>query len=499
MVIAAIVLAAAIAFGASLGHGFVYDDFAIFADPYVTSRSTGWFEVWRIEQTRPLTYLTFWFNFALGGEDPAGYHAVNLVLHLGNVWLASTLLRRLLPSPSWQLAAVLFAVHPLQSEPVNYVFARATLLMTLFCLLALGEWLKNRTWYSVAWFAAALLAKEECAAFPLVLLALHWSMRREREELKPIAVMLLLSLAAGLRTIWATQVIEGVPAGAFAGITPLEYLSAQGPAILRYLRLIVWPAGLSVEPGIARDFAWAAWIAVLAILVISLRSFRNAGAGFWCIAGLLLLLPSSSIFPVPELAADRRMYLPMFGFAASASLIAARFTWMPIVICLALLPVSLFRTQVWGSGERLWREALDQSPYSVRPRLQLARIVPTAEGIRLLEGARKYNPDSPLVASELGRLHLSAGAAEVALQEFGRALALAPNSAQAISNRGVALMLLKQPEAAAADFTRALGLQPCLLEARINAARAGLNMGPPPRNCRYSEAERNALAEALTF
>src|SRR4051794_38860970 len=88
--------AALIAFGASLASGFHFDDYAIFADPNLTSAS-GWMGVFTLRQTRPLTYLTFWLNYAIGGGEPLLYHAVNLALHLGAVWLAYECLRRLMP------------------------------------------------------------------------------------------------------------------------------------------------------------------------------------------------------------------------------------------------------------------------------------------------------------------------------------------------------------------------------------------------------------------
>src|SRR5262249_60870993 len=74
-------------------------------------------------------------------------------------------------APSWTalLATGIFAFHPLQTEAVAYVFARATLLATLFCLLAWRDWLGGQRWRAVAWLALALLSKEECAAFPVFL------------------------------------------------------------------------------------------------------------------------------------------------------------------------------------------------------------------------------------------------------------------------------------------------------------------------------------------
>ena len=75
-----------VAFGASLGSSFHFDDYAIFADPAMHS-ARGLVDIWRLSRTRPLTYLTFWMNYQVGGEDPLGYHLFNLALHVGAVLL----------------------------------------------------------------------------------------------------------------------------------------------------------------------------------------------------------------------------------------------------------------------------------------------------------------------------------------------------------------------------------------------------------------------------
>ena len=135
--------AALVAFGASLGSGFHFDDYAIFADPALTSPRRLARGVARCAQTRPLTYLTFWLNCQSGGGDPAGYHVFNLLLHLGAVLLLYECLRRLLPERAALVAAALFALHPVQAEAVNYVWARSILLATVFCLLSLRAWLRR--------------------------------------------------------------------------------------------------------------------------------------------------------------------------------------------------------------------------------------------------------------------------------------------------------------------------------------------------------------------
>ena len=460
--------AALVAFGASLGSGFHFDDYAIFSNPAITSPD-GVLDIWGLRSTRPLTYFTFWLNFLAGGRNPLGYHLLNLALHLGAVLLAWECLRRLLPERAALVAAALFAVHPLQAEAVNYIWARSIVLAALLCFAALLAWLEERRWEAVAWFALALLAKEECAAFPLVLLLVGRVAKGERKgTLAPIFTMLGLALAAGARVVYAAAVTPGVPAGLQAGITPWRYLLAQGPVLLRYVRLLIIPYGFTVDPDIRVPALWwglLAWT-VLAALCVAAWRLRN----LWFLAGLVLLVPSSSVFPAADLAADRRMYLPMFAFAAAAAVLLERVkphaAAAGIVIVLAL--VSISRTVVWMSDASLWREAVRLAPEKTRPRIQLARALPAAQALEVLAQARDVAPNDPAIAAEIGKTLLAEGQPDGALTEFGRALALDPRNALYLNNRGVALEQLGQTEAARADFERALQIDPSLTAAREN-------------------------------
>ena len=460
---------ALVAFGASLGSGFHFDDYAIFSDPALTSPG-GWLRIWGLGQTRPLTYLTFWANYQAGGTDPLGYHALNLALHVGAVLLAFECLRRMLPVRAALLAAAIFAIHPIQAESVDYVWGRSIVLASLLCFGSLLAWIGGRPWIAVACMAAALAAKEECAAFPLIL-ALGWWTRRPRRSPWPIATMLLLSLGAGLRVIYAAAVTPGAQASTQAGIAPSDYALAQGVAILRYLRLLAIPWGFTIDPDIPVPPAWLgalAWAAILALAVLAWR--RRASWGLWLLAGFVLLLPSSSVFPAADLAADRRMYLPLAAFAAAAALPLSRIRVMAVHILVieVLLAASVFRTEVWGSDQALWREAVARAPGKVRPRIQLARSMAPREALWVLEEARRLAPRDPAIAAETGRTLLAAGYPAAALGEFGRALALDPRDAGNYNNRGVALAALGQTEAARRDFQRALELSPGLATASEN-------------------------------
>lgn len=463
------------AFGVSLASGFHFDDYAIFSDRILTSPS-GWMGVWALRQTRPLTDLTFWLNYLAGGQDPLGYHLVNLALHIGAVLLAYACLRRLVPERAALVGAAIFAVHPLQAEAVNYVWARGILLATVLCLASLRAWLDGRVWVAVGWFAAALLANEECAAFPVVL----WILGRAEAGPEgaprgrspvPLGAMLALSLAAGVRVIYAATT-PGSTAGAHAGVTAWKYFLTQGAVILRYLRLLAFPHGFTVDPDIRTPAVWAgalAWAAVAGLAVWAWRE-RARGWTMGLLAGLILLLPSSSIFPAADLAADRRMYLPMLGFAAAAGILLGRIKVNAPAAALVsvLLVLSVFRTAVWMSDASLWREAVRRAPEKVRPKVQLSRDVPAGEALELLTAARNLAPYDASVAAETGKVLLEERQVDAALIEFGRALALDPNNAQHHNNRGVALSLLGQTEAARADFKEALAIDPGLTEASEN-------------------------------
>ena len=479
-----LLLAAALAaFGGSLAGSFHLDDYSIFSDTAVGAA-----------QTRPLTWLTFWLNDRLGGQNPAGYHAVNLCLHLAAVALLADSLQRLLSSRAAWIAAAIFAIHPIQAEAVNYIFARSTLLAAVLCFASLSAWLRNRVWLSVVLFAAALLAKEECVAFPVFLLAIGMGFgpsgisRPSRGWRYPLAAMFLLALAAGLRLLWVTRITPGAGAGFGSGVSPWTYLAAQGPAIVRYFRLLVFPWGFTVDPAIVPAPLW--WGVVLAILYAAFR-FR---VGFWLACGLVLLAPSSSVIPVADFAADRRMYIPLLAFGAGLGILLERVdTRLLYAGGAALLTLSMVQTQVWSTEASLWTQAVERAPSKVRPKIQLARALDPQRALVLLDEAARLAPEDPAIPAERGRVLLQSGQPAQALAAFGRALALAPNDPHAINNRGVALLAMGQIEAARQDFRRALEIDACLFDARLNLKRAGV-IAPGPSGCRFTQSERAALA-----
>ena len=461
----------------SLWTSFHFDDYSVLSG-----------NVWRTLWTRPLTALTFWFSRALGDSNPLDYHAINLALHLVAVILLFDALRLLIKERAAFIAALIFAVHPIQAEAVDYVFARSSGLDTVLCLAALLAWIRGRHWRAVAWFGAALLAKEESVSFPVFvwLLTLAISPAEWKQRMKPIAAMLMLALAAGLWVFIEANITPGSQGAAQAGITVRDYFLAEGPAILRYLRLLMVPWGLNVDPDIPVPPAWlgaVAWLAIAAICALATRRFARAGPGFWFIGGIVLLLPSSSIFAATDLAADRRMYLPMIAIAACIGLLLKRVSPAVVAaIAVVLIGLSIQRTLVWRTETTLWTDAVEKSPNKVRTKIQLARYSEPARALELLGEASKLAPEDARIPQEAGRIYLQSGDNARALSEFGRALALNPRSAEALNNRGAALLALGQRDAAVQDFERALEMDPCQRDARANLAHLGVNR-PAPAGC----------------
>jgi hypothetical protein len=347
-------------------------------------------------------------------------------------------------------------------------------------------------WAAVAWFSAAMLAKEEAAALPVFLVLLDWS-RGRKLPLPPLGAMFGVALAFGLRVVWATSAIAGSQAGAQAGISPLAYFAVQGVAIWRYLRMLVLPWGFTVDVEIARPH-WAlaalAWLGIAAVCIVAARRFRDLRAGFWVLGGLVLLAPSSSILPASDLAADRRLYLPMIALSAALALVVPRVDRRVLALALvALIGISVRYSLVWRTPEALWSEAKDHAPDKIRPRLQLARALPPEAALRELAEDARMAPGDADIATEQGRVWLTAGRPAEALAAFGRALALDPGDARALNNRGTALAALGQMSAARADFERALARDPCLFDARVNLKRLGLGDVEAGGACRYTPGE----------
>lgn len=481
MVTSRLVPALAVAFllWLALPGMFVFDDHSLFTDPAVAPLDA-WRQWIKLTQTRPLTYVTFWIDLHLWGPVAAGFRFTNLLIHLFAAAFLFLATRRLFDARIAVPAAAIFVLHPLTHEPLLYVFARSSSLAALFALAALWLWLKEKPIAALGAFALSLLAKEEWVAFPLALLLIDFA-RQRRPKWLFIAAMSALSIAAGARVLYATKVLAGAGSGFGQQTSPYKYLLVQGSAMPAYLWRILVPVNMSIDPARPGENLYFWPILILAVIVASWFWARTKQAGFWLLPALVVLLPSSSILPAADAIAFRRMYLPMAFIAIAVALALKNWPKVTIAVLLVWSGFAAARRQTWQSERALWVEAIEQPSTAARPHIQLARLSPAAEALRVLDRARELAPGDPEVASEKGRVLLESGDAAQALAEFGRALALAPQQARHRQNRGAALFALGQTDAARADFEAALQRDPCLKPARENLVRLGVT--PPSTPC----------------
>jgi tetratricopeptide (TPR) repeat protein len=334
---------------------------------------------------------------------------------------------------------------------VLYVFARPVLLMGALLWWALDRWLAGKPLWAFLAFALALAAKEEAIAFPVFLAGLQWAQKGEARQWRWIAAMTALSALVLGYTIFTTARIEGSGAGLQAGISPLVYLATQPQVIAGYVFHFFVPWGLAFDAAVTPSPLWAAalWLLPLALLwKLQPDTWR-----FWALAALVFLLPTSSVFPLADLAADRRVYMAMgcLGLA-----LPSQAKW----VLPSLLLLSIPRALVWRDPKALWQEAMQASPEKLRPALQYSHYVSPEEGLQILKGYQQIGSADARYHTELGRIAMQQRDAVRALGAFGQALALDPEKASHYYNRGTALLALGQREAAEGDFRRALAIDP---------------------------------------
>lgn len=335
---------------------------------------------------RPFTTLSFLFNYAvLGhGERPAGYHAINFLLHAANVLLLYALALRLVRAswPSFFLAAI-WAVHPVLTESVTNIAGRADLLAGLTVLGGLLLYLKSRE--AKRWLiplgvlgAAGFLAKENAVAL-LGIIVLYELVCGKRFR---ALLWGLLALLPGL------QLMLYLRAGALLRVPPTEFPFWDNPlagagfwtakltalqVMGRYLGLLIWPAGLSCDysynqipyaTGSPAD--WFAWLAVaLAGGVAVWMYWRNRVAFFFLVTAAIAFLPTANLlFPIGTIMAERFLYLPAIALAACAALgaYAASPRFAPAALCLL---VAAFAVRTWARNAD-WRDPMTLAAATVR-------------------------------------------------------------------------------------------------------------------------------------
>ena len=519
----ALALLVLLAYRNSVTGGLHFDDTGVMLkDPYITGPGFGW-EIFRLEQTRPLTYLTFHWNHLAHGANPWGYHVVNVLLHGGNSILVLLIALHSLPAPAAFFAASLFAVHPLSTEAVNYVFQRATLLAACFALLSFLLFLRHRYAWSVAVFGLSLLAKEETMALPAFVLLYDLASRGKR-PLRPGYHMALFALSglAIARLVYALQVVPVTRPGIglnVAGISPVTYLLTQARVVWKYLGLFAVPVDLNLDHdvelsrslispwstlpaalGLAAVIATLAWLTWRRNLLSNSRTTKAGGSflcimrrppasvrlpALWALGFFVLLAPSSSVIPVIDLMFEHRTYFPLACAVIAAAWVWGRlphrvFAWTGAALLAAALAGTIVRNRAWHDEESLWTATVEKSPRKVRAYMNLSMVYRDKQPARsrpLLEQVLLLDPNNADAHSLLGDILNRLNEPGSALPHLQRAMALRGETAGEWNNIGTAHARLGQLEEAVQDYRRALELQPCLQAPRLNLTSTLATLG----------------------
>jgi len=476
---------------------------------------------------RPVLNFTFALNYAAGGLDVRGYHAVNLGIHALAALALFGIVRRTLalrPGPAaggsgtWLAAgtALLWAVHPLQVESVTYVAQRAESLAGLFCLLTLYGFIRGlhsgRGWFVLS-FTACLLGvgtKETVVVMPVIVLLYDWifgagSWRGVWQERRGVHAALLATwLPLAFLVLGA-----GDRGGAFA-FTPAalgHYWVAQLKAVTSYLQLTIWPAPLVFDRAffrIERLAEAAPYALVIGSLVgLALGQLRKrTPAGFLGACFFILLAPTSLMPGLLQVTVEHRMYLALAVPVILLALLARRLGprgagALAVLAIVALGLTTLARNRVYQSELTLWQDTVRKSPDNPRAHYNLGVTLRAAgrldEATAELQRALQLQPNHAFARYELGNLAYEAGRWPEAVEHFAAAVAADAHYTDARVNLGLALERAGRPDAARAQYEAALADEPGAADIRTNLAALLIRQG------RVGEGEallREAIAAA---
>jgi hypothetical protein len=399
------------AYANSLANGFALDANAlILQDPRIRA-ATGenlrlivqndyWWPTYTLGVYRPLTTLSYLVNWSVlgGGGSPLGYHLLNVLLHMVNVWFVYRLAQRILPSAAQAgFAAALWAIHPIGVECVSNVAGRGDLLAAAAVLGGLLLYARDAHWLTLfAVAVAGVFAKENAAV--LIALMVLWDVTYRgfsRHRWPSYA-----AVAASLALLWIIRhfVYRDAPWIDWPVVdNPLlaaGFWSARLTAwkvVGMYLWLLAFPWRLAYDRSYSEipPSGWgdaSAWLAVLtiaaALAIVIARRRRDPvlffAAGFF---GLALLPTSNLILQIGNIMAERFLYLPAVGFAIAVTAIATRLPLGRARLVIAAAAILLFtartvaRNPAWLNEISLASTDVTSAPYSFRVHEMLAHAL----------------------------------------------------------------------------------------------------------------------------
>jgi hypothetical protein len=458
--------------------------------------------------SRPVANISFALNYYLHGYWPAGYRAVNIALHLATGILLFFFLKTILPACELKMtaaataaffAALLWLVHPVNTQAVNYIVQRMTVLAAFFYLLSLylytaarrTEIRRRKKYLYTGCAVAGLLAmgsKEIAVTLPFFIFLYEWFFFR---NLDPAWLKRRLPLLVGLAALLAPLAVWYINAHSVGGAgllaqydrqayTPVQRLLTEFRVIVYYISLLAFP-----HPGrlnLDYDFALskslldpvttlpaAAAVLGLAVLAIGLtRRHRLVAYGlFWFLGNLAI---ESSLIPL-DIVFEHRLYLPSMLPVLLVVLAAQAITkppWLKTAgLCTLAAVLAIWTTDrnaVWSDRIRLWQDTAAKAPRSARVQNNLGLAYydsgNLAEALVHYRRALELKPADADAHNNMGTVYATRGDYGEAERHFREAVRLNPDYYVAYTNLGVLLLIQNRIDPAEHYLFTALRLEP---------------------------------------
>jgi len=534
LALAAIVTLIVAAYSNTLQAPFIFDDQGNIADNMsIRNLWPPWSPFFPSETGivgRPFINFTFAINYAISGDNVWSYHALNIFIHILAALTLWGIIRRTLtnakamdrygPVPAWIAlgCTLLWALHPLQTQAVTYLSQRCESLMGLFFLLvfycAIRGWQSDRNqraWHLLAIlsFVAGTGCKEVIAAAPVLLVLYDWAFtKRNLKETFKSSSLLYLGLALGLAGEFLLIAAGGTTSAGTGdhSFALTEYWLLQPPVLLHYIQLVFWPSDLALDYGM--DFhgmieTWPAFFIIVALIIVALwLLFKRWPSGF-LLAWFFAILAPTSLYPLPDVAYDHRMYLPSIAViiltlgglyrlglflgerfildADSRSVFilkASRYTMALLILAVAISTYT--RNLYYQTEVSLWADNVAKRPQCGRAQVNLGNSLYAAgrpldaldriqQGIRLMESQRQKPHSQNLIDAynNLGVVYFRLGELQRAEFYLRKSLQIGPKNAHAHAHLGSVLGALKQDDEARFHFQQALSLDPNYVDGLI--------------------------------
>ncbi|OGS23044.1 MAG: hypothetical protein A2252_07960 [Elusimicrobia bacterium RIFOXYA2_FULL_39_19] len=470
----------------------------------------------RNDPSRPLTYLSFAINYHFNQLNPFGYHLTSVVLHILNAILLFFLLKKLLKLIRYKdsvnipfFVSLIFAIHPINAVVASYVFNRSDILCTLFFISSLlffikaGETNAKYLILSLLCFVLSLSAKQSAVTLPVFILIIDYIFLNNfdnkllfKNKYYHFSYWLVLFLYLAFRYFYLGGIgdLEGSPT-----TSRYSYFITQPFILLKYLKLLVLPIGVSFEHGadnyysILEPKVLISVVIILIIVILICFAYRNKNnlskMYIFCMSWFFIhLSPTSSFFPTTAVMTENRIYLSGVGIILlliftlhylKINLISIKIQKVTILAFLILFisflcANTMKRNELMQNPYLLWKDVITKYPDHFRAHNNLALLYQDnneySKAIKEYNIALALNPKYTPSINNLACIYYVQQDYDKAADEYKKILKLEPNNFAALNNLGNIYSIKKEHTTAILYYEKTLTINPTLAEAYNNMA-----------------------------